>query len=293
MRSLAALAALTLIAAAPAPPVSSPPSATGVPSFDYKAETTTCSRPQYSGHEGVTLMVGGPGSAAMNAVLVAPNAAPAKAPAILWVHWLGEVATTNHTEFMSDAQALAKRGVVSLLVDMPWSQAKWFNDLRTPDDDYAATIAQVVSLRRALDCLGAVKGVDATRVAYVGHDFGAMDGALLLAADARPAYAVLMAPTLSYWEWYLLGKQPADPGAYVARMSAFDLPGWLAQGKQKATLLQFGQNDEYVSQATGIALRNAVPNRDRTFKAYKLDHALDDVTAHDDRIAWLAAHLGV
>jgi hypothetical protein len=102
-----------------------------------------------------------------------------------------------------------------------------------------------------------------------------------------------MTPTLSYWEWYLLGKQPADPAAYVARMSAFDLPGWLAQGKQKAMLLQFGQNDEYVSQATGIALRNAVPNRDRTFKAYKLDHALDDVTAHDDRVTWLAAHLGV
>jgi hypothetical protein len=120
-----------------------------------------------------------------------------------------------------------------------------------------------------------------------------MDGALLLAADDRPAYAVLMAPALSYWEWYLLGKQPADPAAYVAKMSAFDLPGWLAQGKQKATLLQFGQNDEYVSQATGIALRNAVPNRDRTFKAYKLDHALDDVTAHDDRVTWLAAHLGV
>jgi cephalosporin-C deacetylase-like acetyl esterase len=194
---------------------------------------------------------------------------------------------------MSDAQALAKRGVVSMLVDMPWSQPKWFTELRTPDDDYAATIAQVVSLRRALDCLTAVKGVDTTRIAYVGHDFGAMDGALLLAADDRPTYAVFMTPTLSYWEWYLLGKQPADPAAYVARMSAFDLPGWLAQGKQKAILLQFGQNDEYVSQATGIALRNAVPNRDRTFKAYKLDHALDDVTAHDDRVTWLAAHLGV
>jgi predicted esterase len=286
MRSLAAsLAALGLIAAAPAPP------AAGAPSFDYKAGTTTCSGPRQGGRDGATILVGGPGTA-LNAVLVMPANAPKNAPAVLWVHWLGEVATTNHTEFLSDAQALAKRGVVSMLVDMPWSQAKWFTDVRTPDDDYAATIAQVVSLRRALDCLGAVKGVDKTRIAYVGHDFGAMDGALLLAADDRPAYAVLMAPTLSYWEWYLLGKQPADPAAYVARMSAFDLPGWLAQGKQKATLLQFGQNDEYVSQATGIALRNAVPNRDRTFKAYKLDHALDDVTAHDDRVRWLATHLG-
>jgi predicted esterase len=289
MRFFAApLAALALIAAAPAP------LATGAPSFEYTAGSTTCFGPPPAGPAGVTVLVGGErGSTPMTAVVVAPDGALSNAPAVLWVHWLGEAATTNHTEFMSDAQTLAKRGVVSMLVDMPWSQAKWFTDLRTPDDDYAATIAQVVSLRRALDCLGAVKGVDKARIAYVGHDFGAMDGALLLAADARPAYAVLMAPTLSYWEWFLLGKQPADPGAYVARMSAFDLPGWLAQGKQKATLLQFGQNDEYVAQATGIALRNAVPNRDRTFKAYKLDHALDDATAHDDRVTWLGKHLGI
>jgi predicted esterase len=298
MRSLAApLAALALIAAAPVP---SPPGASAVLAlavdaklFDETGGATACSRPKSGNQDSVTLLAGAPGKPPLNSVLVAPAGPLKNAPAVLWVHWLGEVATTNHTEFMGDAQALAKRGVVSMLVDMPWSQAKWFTELRTPDDDYTSTIAQVVSLRRALDCLTGVPGVDKTRIAYVGHDFGAMDGALLLAADDRPAYAVLMTPTLSYWEWYLLGKQPADPAAYVAQMSAFDLPGWLANGKQKATLLQFGQLDEYVSQATGIALRNAVPNRDRTFKAYKLDHALDDVTAHDDRVTWLAAHLGV
>ena len=259
--------------------------------FDYKAGSTTCFRPQYSEHPGVTLLFNGPGEKQTNAVIVAPAGAAKNAPAVLWVHWLGEPATTNHTEFLSDAQELAKHGVVSLLVDMPWSQKDWFTALRAPENDYADTVAHVITLRRALDCLTALPGVDKTRVAYVGHDFGAMDGALLLAVDARPQYAVLMTPTLSYWEWYLLGKQPADPSAYVAQMSALDLPGWLAKGHQKATLLQFGQNDEYVSQATGIALRNATPNRDRTFKAYKLDHALDDVTAHDDRRAWLIAHL--
>ena len=227
------------------------------------------------------------------AVLVAPAAGAKHGPAVLWAHWLGEPATTNHTEFLSDANDLAQHGVVSLLLDMPWSQKDWFNGVRTPETDYAQTIAQVVLLRRALDCLIAVPGVDPARIAFVGHDFGAMDGALMLAVDDRVAYAVLMTPTLSFWEWYLLGKQPADPAAYVAQMSAFDLPGWLARGRQRATLLQFGQNDEYVSQATGIAVRNAVPNRDRTLKAYKLDHALEDVTAHDDRRAWLRAHLGV
>jgi predicted esterase len=291
MRSLAApLVALALLAAAPPTP-SQPPAASGL--FDYKPGSTTCFRPAYNGRPGVTVLFNGPGDAPTNAVLVAPAGTPNNAPAILWVHWLGEPATTNHTEFMGDAQELAKHNVVSLLVDMPWSQKDWFTGIRTSDTDYADTIRQVVTLRRGLDCLTAVRGVDTSRVALVGHDFGAMDGALLLAVDPRPQYAVLMTPTLSYWEWYLLGKQPADPAAYVAQMSMFDLPGWLAKGKQKATLLQFGQLDEYVSQATGIALRNAVPNRDRTLKAYKLDHSLDDASARDDRRAWLIAHLGV
>jgi dienelactone hydrolase len=292
MRSIVApLAALALASAAP-PAVADAPSA--APTFAYQASApAACLRPKYDGVQGVTLLLGAPGATPTNAVLIAPPGALKNAPAVLWAHWLGEPATTNHTEFMADAQELAKRGVVSLLLDMPWSQKDWFRSGRSPETDYADTIAQVVTLRRALDCLTAIPGVDKSRIAYVGHDFGAMDGALLLAVDDRPQYVVLMTPTLSYWEWYLLGKQPADPAAYVAQMSAFDLPGWLAKGKQKATLLQFGQNDEYVAQATGIALRNAVPNRDRTFKAYKLDHALDDVTARDDRRAWLIAHLGV
>ena len=54
--------------------------------------------------------------------------------------------------------------------------------------------------------------------------------------------------------------------------------------KQEALLLQVGRDDEYVSQGTGIALWNAIPDRNRTLRAYGLDHALEDETAHEDRI---------
>lgn len=278
---IAAVGLIVLTAAAAGAPT--------VPAFDYAPAMTTCS-PSPAGQSGARLTIGAPDAHPMNAVIVAASDTRRNGPAVLWVHWLGLAATTNHTEFESDAHELAQHGVTSMLVDMPWSQPKWF-DTRTPAGDYAATIAQVTALRRALDCLVRLPGVDAARIAFVGHDFGAMDGALLLAVDDRPRYAVLMAPTLSFWEWYLLGAQPADRAAYIAQMSVFDLPGWLEKGRQKATLLQFGSADEYVSQATGIAIRNATPDRDRTFKAYRLDHALDDDTARDDRRAWLLAHL--
>ena len=281
------LTLVTLFAAIPSTAVAIAP-----PSFAY-ATKTVCAAPHPNAAGDVVQSFGGPGETPTNAVLVVPQHGAKHAPAVLWVHWLGEPATTNHTEFAGDARALAEHSVVSLLVDMPWSKKDWFTAGRTPATDYADTIAQVVTLRRALDCLIAIPGVDANRIALVGHDFGAMTGALLLAVDPRPSYAVLMTPTLSFWEWYLLGPQPTNTAAYVDQMSAFDLPAWLAQGKQKATLLQFAKNDEYVAQATGIAFRSAVPNRDRTLKRYEnLDHGLDREDAHDDRRSWLVAHLG-
>jgi len=294
--SLAMLALLTVTAAnagaQPAPPVvTRDSSASPDRLFDYAAGSTTCSHPPAGAQGGATLVIGGPGATKMNALVVTPAGALKKAPAVLWVHWLGEVATTNHTEFETDALDLAKHGVVSVLVDMPWSQKGWFNSVRTTDSDYADTIAEVIALRRALDCMVAMPGVDQSRIAYVGHDFGAMVGALVLAVDNRPSYAVFMAPTLSFWEWYLLGMQPADRAAYVARMSVFDLPGWLAKGKQKATLLQLAALDDYVAQATGIAIRNAIPERGRTLRAFRLDHVLDDETAHEDRLTWLTTQL--
>ncbi|BCW88421.1 hypothetical protein sos41_15600 [Alphaproteobacteria bacterium SO-S41] len=43
-------------------------------------------------------------------------------PGVLFVHWLGEPKTTNHTEFEPDAIALAGRGVTSVLIDTMWSK---------------------------------------------------------------------------------------------------------------------------------------------------------------------------
>jgi len=264
-----------------------------VPTFTYEPFADAPSmNPQIA--NGVEFNFGRLSEVSVRGMFIAPARMDHSAhPAVLWVHWLGEPATTNHTEFAADAQALAAHGVVSMLVDMPWSAPDWFSTGRAPAGDSADTIAEVIALRRALDVLATSPRVDPSRIAYVGHDFGAMDGALLLAVDSRPRYAVLITPTLSFWEWFLLGAQPDDSAAYVDRMSVFDLPPWLARGHQRATLLQFGRNDIYVSRATASAFRNALPDRDRSFKMYDADHALDIPAAHDDRRAWLLAHFGL
>ena len=50
-------------------------------------------------------------------------------PGVLFVHWLGEPKTTNHTEFEPDAIALARKGATSLLVDALWSDPAWFDSM--------------------------------------------------------------------------------------------------------------------------------------------------------------------
>ncbi len=129
----------------------------------------------------------------IKAYLVAP-AKPGPHAAILYVHWFGNPETTNRTQFLNEAVALADRGVVSLLVDTMWAQRGWWKS-RKPETDLAGGVGQVVELRRALDLLLAQPGVDPARLAMVAHDFGAMFGAVAGAADQRPNAYVLLAPT--------------------------------------------------------------------------------------------------
>lgn len=211
-------------------------------------------------------------------------------PGVLFVHWLGDPATTNHTEFEADASALAKLGVTSLLIDAPWSRKDWFASLgASPDDDLAMSRQTVAELRGALDVLQ-VTGVDPQRIAYVGHDFGAMFGMLLAAEDRRPSWYVFMAPNSSMGEWYLWEKQTSGRDAYLARLKALDPPGFLAKAKAKGILLQFSRRDEYITAAHQAAIV-AATHAPHEVKVYDADHSLEIPAAHADRLAWLKARL--
>jgi cephalosporin-C deacetylase-like acetyl esterase len=220
--------------------------------------------------------------------LVAP-AGSERSPGVLFVHWLGDPSTTNHTEFSQDQIALAKRGITSLAIDAMWAQPKWFDSGRTTQTDYAGSIAQVIDLRRSLDVLMAQPNVDAQRIAYVGHDFGAMYGAVLAGVDSRPRFYVLMAGTTTFAEWYLLGKKPADIPAYVKQMTPLDPPQYLARAKA-AFLFQFSAHDEYIKPEKATAFFSAAP-LPRGMFIYDADHSLATPAAQKDRLAWLEAQL--
>lgn len=214
-------------------------------------------------------------------------------PGALFVHWYGPPATTsNRTQFIPDGIALAQVGAVSLLIDTPWSRAEYFRE-RTRDGDYARSVQQVKDLRRALDVLLAQPSIDSERIAYVGHDFGAMYGALAVAADSRVRAFVFMAGTQSFSDWFLYGKPKLEGEArqrVVAELAPLDPVQYLPKLKMPL-LLQFADNDEHVSKERADALANAAPEP-KTVRVYTAGHELN-ADATRERIDWLKQQLKV
>jgi cephalosporin-C deacetylase-like acetyl esterase len=231
-----------------------------------------------------------PGGGRVHAEIIAAKKSTGHGAGVLFVHWLGDPPTTNLTEFEPDALALAKHGVTSVLVDAMWAQPHWFVGVRSTDTDYRDSIAQVIDLRRALDLLQAQPGVNARRLAYVGHDFGAMYGAVLSGVDPRPRWYVLMAGTVSFSEWYLLGKKPADIAAYSAQMAPLDPAAYLGRSKADAYLFQFSQKDEYITPEKQMQFFGAAPLPKAVY-LYDADHSLRIQQAFSDRLAWLLPRL--
>src|SRR5262249_18388058 len=111
---------------------------------------------------------------------------------LVFGHW----GPGNGTEFLPEATLYAQAGAVSLLVDYPWVRpAPWRKRLKEAEDpeaDHAAFVQAVIDLRRGIDLLAARPDVDAKRLAYVGHSYGAQWGAILAAVDHRLRGVVLM-----------------------------------------------------------------------------------------------------
>jgi len=225
------------------------------------------------------------GSGTVRAYVVAPAAGGTGLAGILYVHWLGEPATTNRTEFLNEAIALCGQGVVSVCVDTMWAQPKWYEQ-RTPENDYADSVRQVIALRRALDLLLAQPGVDPKRIAYVGHDFGAMYGAVLAGVDRRARTYVLMAGVPHFIDWMLFAAKPKDLPAYKAQIAALDPAGFIGKVAPAPVFFQFGSHDEYVSAAAAAEFYGAALPR-KQMVTYDSGHDLHKAEVTSDRVAWL------
>lgn len=228
----------------------------------------------------------------LHAYLISPKIPPAKKlPAIVYVHWLApQSANSNREEFVSEAASFAEKGGVALLVSTFWAIPGGYYMERRWQDDYPNTLNQIRDLRRALNLLRTEKTVDKKHIAYVGHDYGAVFGAILAPHEPALKTWVLIAGAADISSWYTYGSGTGTPKdddlqKFTASFAAIQ-PHVSLQKSKTPVLLQFAHKDEFLPDEQKQKLHKAAP-KGSEFKLYDSDHAMTLPQIRADREQWL------
>lgn len=241
---------------------------------------------------------GGP----VNAYLIVPNG---KGPfaAILFGHW----GNGTRAEFIPEGKIYARAGAVSLIPDYPWDRPEpWLkapDHYDKPEIDRDIEIQAVVDLRRGMDLLLARPDVDAKRVAYVGHSYGAQWGSILSAIDKRMKTAVLMAGVAEMADIIIRSNDPgmvefrkSRPAGqlekYASVTGEIDAIHYVGHAAPVPLLLQFANFEQYFDK-TSIDHYVAAASDPKRVLYYDTGHDLNDPQALEDRYDWLVKYIGL
>jgi len=239
----------------------------------------------------------------VTAYLIVPSGQRRKLAGVIFMH----SRPGSRGNFLDEALSLAKAGVVSLLIDAPFSRAgeskREFDPTVTkPEADRDIYIQTVVDLRRGVDVLVSRSDVDPKRIGFVGHSYGAHTGAVLAGVEKRIRAYVIMAGAPSLTEFLRTSTLPAivktrdsltkeQQDAYFNTLADVDPINYIGHVAPAALFLQFGKMDGYPDEekAKFYSERASKP---KFVKFYDAGHALND-EARRDRAAWLRGQLGI
>jgi len=232
------------------------------------------------------------------AYLIVPKG-KGKFAGVVWGHWYWQNSPMrNRKQFLDEALALARAGVISLLPDGPVARPGFVAD-NTPLNVKQTTdmVQAVVDMRRGFDLLLARADVDPKRLAYVGHSYHAVIGAFLSGVDRRAKAYVLMAGGLSdevdlKSAEYRAYRDKVGPEKFDAFVEQYK---WLDQGKYVShaapafVFMQFATQERFL---TPERARLYEPNvsEPKRLKIYDAPHALN-AEARRDRIQFLTEQL--
>jgi len=225
------------------------------------------------------------------ATLIRPEGGDRPITVVLYVHWYEpQACDSNRTQFLEEATGMAAKDVMSLLIETMWSDREWFLK-RTQAEDYDASIQQTIEIRRAMDLLLSQPDADAERLAYVGHDFGAMYGVLAGSVDLRPTCYVLMAGTPKFADWYLYYPKlkGEERAAFAKQMRPLDPIERVKLLSPSPILFQFGDTDPHVPIERAKVFFDATEDP-KELLTYDVGHGLNE-NATRDRMVWLSQHL--
>lgn len=213
-----------------------------------------------------------PGGSRVTAYLIVP-AGKGPFAGMIFSHW----ALGDRTEFLDEAMQIAQLGAVCLLPDSP--QRRPGHSELVPDELYKQT---VIELRRAVDLLTSRPDVDANRLGYVGHSYGATMGGVLAGVEKRIHAYILMA-----------GHPQFSRAEFAPPLSSprFDAIHYIGHAAPAALFFQFAEKDEYIIKQAALQFYEAGSDP-KIIQWYDASHELND-QAQLDRIAWLKQELGL
>jgi dienelactone hydrolase len=224
-------------------------------------------------------------------LLAIPPDHPDPMPAAFYLHGLG----ADSSSLAAEALLLAARGVMTLSLDAADAGAPALppGSLDELGQGVHHAHATIVRVRAAHALLAGDPRVDSARIAFVGISRGAAVGVLATAEIDEIAAEVYVSGGAGHASWlYFAERLPASDRDEAERLLApFDPGPALARARaQRPRLVQFGSEDELLSQEALQAFADAVPEpKQLTVRPRR--HALD-VREARERVAWLEHELG-
>jgi pimeloyl-ACP methyl ester carboxylesterase len=192
------------------------------------------------------------------------------------------------------------------MIDYPWVRPRQWRKpdfvIAKPEENRDTFVQAVVDLRRGIDLLSSRAEVDQTRIAYVGHSYGAQWGAILAAVDKRMKTCVLMGGTPDYNALWIEQDDPDTVDfrnnlpkdqfeKYLNVVGVLSAINYIGHAAPVSLFFQFAKYEQYFKEPAMRRYFQAA-SEPKVEKWYYTNHDLADVQALIDRAEWLRKQLG-
>lgn len=207
-------------------------------------------------------------------------------------------------DLLGYARDLAKTGVVSLLIDAPFTRRMQADPTEEPvtftEQDREEQIQLIIDLRRGVDLLTSLRDVDPDRIAYVGSSYGAAMGGLLAGVEDRiKAYALTMgigglvarARTIDSPTGPLQRLTEEQRERWLSAMEPIEPINHIGNAAPAALLFQSGRRDLRIPQESATQFQQA-GSEPKEIKWYDSGHN-PPIEALLDQVNWLETHIDI